>query len=196
MNPLLEDILSNDTGRAKKAEGILKKELPQSLLPQLLELAIESKNSLAADCACNVVASFRDNDHIASFLKERLLSQNAAVREQAAAVLSNAPQTQLIPLTREFAEHDENQNIRVFCLHALREHACNNPEAEADFIPIWLKAIEDGSAGVRGAGYECLSHVRDRAFDKIIANALTDPDQTIRTVYAPFWQKNGGRSSR
>lgn len=194
MNPLLEDIVSNDTGRAKKAEEVLKKVLPQNLLPQLLELAIDSGNSLAADCACNVIASFRDNDDIAAFLKERLLSQDAEIREQAAEVLSNAPQTQLLPLTRNCAEHDKNKNIRVLCLHALREYAYNNPESEADFVPIWLKAIEDSSAGVRSAGYECLSHVRDRKFDEIIAKALTDPDQTIRTVYAPFWQKNGGRA--
>jgi HEAT repeat protein len=194
MNPLLKDIVSHDLGRAKKAEEVLKKALPQDILPQLLELAIDSGNSLAADCACNVVASFRDNDDIAAFLKERLLSQDADVREKAAAVLSNAPQTQLLPLTRDCAEHDENKNIRVLCLHALREYAFNNPATEPNFVPIWLKAIEDSSAGVRGAGYECLSHVRDRKLDKIITRALSDPDQTIRTVYAPFWQKNGGRS--
>lgn len=194
MNPLLEDILSNDTSRAKKAEEVLKKELPRNLLPQLLELAIDSGNSLAADCACNVVASFRDNDDIAAFLKERLVSRDAEVREKAAEVLSIAPQTQLLPLTRNCAEHDKNENIRVLCLHALREYAFNNPESEADFAPTWLKAIEDSSAGVRGAGYECLSHVSDRRYDEIIAKALTDPDQTIRITYAPFWQKNGGRS--
>lgn len=194
MNKLLEDIASNDPSRAKAAEEILKEQLPADLLPQLLTLALDTNNFLAADCARNVIASFRDRDDIAAFLEERLLSRDVAIREQAAEVLSDAPQTRILPMIRDCAERDENQNIRVLCIHALREYAFNHPDSETDFIPTWLKAIEDSSAGVRGAGYECLSHVRDRKFDEIIARALTDPDPMIRAVSAPFWQKNGGRS--
>lgn len=194
MNPLIEDIKSGDEKRANAAKARLQETMPAELLPALLALAVGQNDPLASECATNVVASFGDNDAIVSFISNGLSSKDPDVREEAARLLMDAPQSKLVATARKCAEGDEQEGVRILCLHTLRNLAWNTPGSEGEFVSVWLKAIGDKNAGIRGAGYECLSHVRDRKFDAVIAKSLTDPDNTIRSVYAPLWQKNGGRS--
>lgn len=195
MKERLKALSSGDPIKSKEAEEALKTALPSELLPELLALAIDTDNFSVAESACNVVASFRENAVIASFLKARLQSKDRAAREGAAWVLSHAPQGALLAQIEASAESDVDEAVRISCLNALRKYAWNQPDSEARFTPIWLRATEAAAPGVRGAGFECLSHVRDRKLDAVLERALTDADQMIRNLYARLWLKNGGRQA-
>ncbi len=192
MSKLILELKSRNETRAKAAERALKAELPAELLPELLKLATGSEPT-AQDCAMNVLASFRDNSLIASFANKLLGSKKPSERLRGAELMSKAPQTRSLARIKSLSLNDSREGVRIRCIHALRTYAWNHPGSEKKFVSVWLKAIKSPKAGIRGAGYECLSHVRGTKYAAVLAKALQDPDKTIRIVSAPFWQKNGGR---
>lgn len=192
MNKLLLDLKSRNGKRAKRAEEALKANLQPELLPHLLKLAT-GREPVAQDCAMNVVASFRDHTLIASFANKLLASKNSTQRLRGAYLMANAPQTHSLTKIKSLALNESREGVRILCIHALRTYAWNHPGSEKKFVSVWLEAIKSPKAGIRGAGYECLSHVRGTKYAAVVAKALQDPNKTIRVVSAPFWQKNGGR---
>ncbi|HBL18443.1 MAG TPA: hypothetical protein DD417_17235 [Elusimicrobia bacterium] len=193
---LITDISSGTEAKARRAEAKLKKlkspECIEPLLPCLLGWS--GFPSISADSAINVISSMGENNLVCNFLLKQLRVGNETVRANAAWALKMAPQSKAIPNLKRYARNDRNEEVRIWCLHALKVMAWRIPGLGKGIFGILIKAVKDRSAGIRCAAFECISHLHDPRCVPLLERALEDEDDSISKVHGPSWIRHAKKA--
>lgn len=185
MNRLLADLESHEERRVARAVAALVKRRDSRDIPALLRLVI-GRDSEAVFNALRVLPAFGENRAIGRFLIEHLRNGSESVRENAAFALKDLPHADAARDLMRVAAKDRNPRVRIWALHALSSLARVHPDAARGAVPLFMHSTRSRFSGIRHAGYECLSALRDPKHRQILRRALYDPDPIVK-ISAPNW---------
>lgn len=150
----------------------------------------------ATDSAIRILQSLKANEQGSRYLAGRLKHPRPKIRAAAATVLEAFPNLRAARAVIS-ASNDPNVDVRIGAIHTIWIWSLQFPRLKRTVFDVCKRSIRHESHGVRGAAFECLSHIPDARSRKLVALAAKDPHQHIRQM-SPAWirsakHKKGGR---
>lgn len=179
---LLESLSSgNSAGTKMSSRKIVKELASDGALRAVIKSAVTwrgapNEKALGAIAALRIVSK---DSRLSGLLTERLSSKSAGIRYRAAYVLKNVPQARAFDALKVAALKDEDENVRICCLHALLALALGKKELQPSVAELCVTSTKHKSHGVRHAGYECLSHLGGTGHEAVMKAAAEDSNSLI-----------------
>lgn len=160
---------------------------PASIKRLLPLLARKYPPSQATDAAIRVLRSLDADEQGSDYLAGKLKDPRPRVRAAAATVLESFPNLRAVPALT-IASNDRNVDVRIGAIHTIWIWSLQFPSLKRTIFDVCKRSVRHESHGVRGAAFECLSHIPDTRSKKLLALAATDRHKQIREM-APAWLK-------
>lgn len=184
-------------GKARKAEERLKALAEPACITSILPILIRNyPPSQATDCAIRVLHSLNAATKSAQYLVRKLNDRRWKIRAASATVLESFPLAESIKALVS-ASNDGNIDVRIGAIHTIWVWSLVHRNIQPIAFAVCKRSIRHESPGVRGAAFECLSHMKDAGSKKLLALAAADPHWQIRQL-SKSWlteprQIKGGR---
>lgn len=139
----------------------------------------------AADSVIRILHSLKASDKACRYLVGKLKDRNWRTRAAAANVLESFHQIRVVPALVG-ACNDRNVEVRIGAMHSLWVCSLGRPKLENTVFDVCRRGIRHPSHGVRGAAYECISHMTGARCDELLALAAKDRHRQIRQM-STWW---------
>lgn len=183
--------------RAQLAEEELKRRGDAASIRLLLPmLTRDYPPTYATDSAIRVLYSLKANEQGNRYLVAKLKNPRAKIRAAAATALECFPSPRTARAVVNAAK-DSNVDVSIGAIHAIWIWSLKYPALKKIAFDVCKRSIQHQSHGVRGAGYESLSHMPEIRARRLLALSATDPHPQIRH-FSTSWiksakAKKGGR---
>lgn len=185
---LITDLRRADVApqRAQEAEAELKILAEAASIKLLLPmLTRDYPPSQATDSAIRVLQALKANEQGNRYLIAKLKDPRPKVRIAAATALESFPNPRSAKAVVK-ATMDSNVDVSIGAIHAIYIWSLNFPALKKVVFDVCKHAIQHQSHGVRGAGYENLSHMADARARKLLDRSATDSHLQIRQFSASW----------
>lgn len=182
LDRLIRALSSDDRASADRAKESLKSLLKND---QTVEFLIQTgvsgpdPSDLLASGAVSALCLLGQDSRLSRKLLERMASSNSDERYRAAYIMKNIPQRDAFEGLKTFAADDPDENTKICCLHALMVLTLSETNLELSVAALFIAATKDKSFGVRHAGFECLSHMKDPSYESVLRAAANDSHHLI-----------------
>lgn len=146
----------------------------------------------STDSAIRALCDLKAEDKAVRFLVDKLKHRHWRVRAAAAAALESFPNFRAAPALVA-ASKDRNVDVSIMAIHSLWAWSLGSPKLKKSVFDVCRHAVTHSSHGVRGAAFECLSHMADAQSDALIMLADKDRHPQIRQQSA-WWHQERRRS--
>lgn len=150
----------------------------------------------AADSVIRILHALKASDQASRFLVGKLKDRRPRIRAAAAATLESFANFHTAPELIAACK-DRSVDVSIMAIHSLWVCSLAHPKLKKAVFDVCRQAVKHSSHGVRGAAFECLSHMKDARSKKLLALATADPHSQIRQLseswLAESRQIKGGR---
>lgn len=174
----------NTPSLSATAEKKLKRLVDPACVELLLPILVQQYPPwTASECAIRILYKLKASDKASRYLVGKLEDRRWRTRAAAACVLESFPGLQAVP-SLVTASRDSNVEVRINAMHSLWVCSLGRSNLKQIIFDVCKRGIQDTSHGVRGAAFECLSHMEDAQSNKLMSRAAKDRHPQIRHMSA------------